>query len=941
GGGDTGGGDTGGGDTGGGDTGGDTGGGDTNAPITLFISEYIEGSSNNKAIEIYNNSSQSVDLSAENVVLARFSNGGTTASNINLTGTIAAFGTHVIAHTSANDQIKALADQLSGSVSHNGDDAYTLLVDGVVVDSFGQVGNDPGSSWGSDTFSTANNTLRRNPNVLTGDIIVDDEFDPSLEWSGFGNDVADGLGEHSVDLGEIFISEYIEGSSNNKALEFYNPNSVAIDLTPYSLLRSANGGTSEAIIDLVGSIAPYDVFVIANNSSVTAILDVADQLNSNINHNGDDAYVLYNDGVVIDSFGRVGERAVWGSGDTTSQNHTLVRKSSVKQGDAITDDAFDPALEWDGFAQDTFEFLGSYGSNGGDTGGETVVLGQCADPATLISSVQGNGAMSPLVGETHVLEAVVSASFANLSGFFIQEQTADMDADIQTSEGIFVYYSGELPTAGTVVRVLGKVEEYFDKTQLNVTTAPLDCGVDSVTATSLSLPFADAEFPESLEGMLVSTSSELTVTDNYSLGRYGEVALSNGRLFVPTNIYPAGSEEAIALAAQNALNKITLDDGMNGSNPDPVIYPTGNLSANNTLRGGDIVSSLTGVMDYSFSLYRIIPTEAPTFVANNPRTAAPELTLGNLKVASLNVLNLFNGDGQGAGFPTSRGALTAAEFERQLTKTVAALAAMDADIVGLMEIENDGFDSTSAIAELTSRLNAVVGTGVYTFVDGGGVIGTDEIKVAMLYKPSKVSPVGGYKVLTSSNSITDEQGPLFVDTKNRPSFNQKFALIENAQEIVVSVNHLKSKGSTCGVGDDDTSTGQGNCNLTRTRAAEALTAFLAQEYPDSPTLIIGDLNAYAQEDPILKIKEAGYTDLANLFKGADAYSYAFGGEYGYLDHALANQALLDKVVDTTEWHINADEPTVLDYNFGSKSEQQISDFYAPDAYRMSDHDPVV
>jgi len=581
------------------------------------------------------------------------------------------------------------------------------------------------------------------------------------------------------------------------------------------------------------------------------------------------------------------------------------------------------------------------GGAGGDTGGETVELGVCADPATLISAIQGSSSASPVEGADHVVEAIVSASFANLSGFFIQEEAADMDADSQTSEGLFVYYTGTLPEVGSVVRVLGKIEEMFEKTQLSASEAPLVCGSDVVVATSFSLPFANALVPESLEGMLVSAASELVVTDNYSLGRYGEVALAPERLFVPTNLYAAGSPEAIALAAKNALSKITLDDGMNGSNPEPVIYPTGELSAANTLRGGDTVSSLTGVMDYSFNLYRIIPTEAPTFAATNPRTTEPELTQGNLKVASLNVLNLFNGDGQGAGFPTARGASSAVELERQMAKTVAALAAMDADIVGLMEIENDGFTSNSAIAQLTDRLNAAVGSNIYSFVDGGGVIGTDEIKVALLYKPGKVATVGSYKILDSSNSITDEQGPLFVDTRNRPAFNQKFALLENGEEIVISVNHLKSKGSSCGAGDDDTTTGQGNCNVTRTRAAEALLAFLAQEYADAPTLIIGDLNSYAQEEPILAVKQAGYTDLANLFQGNAAYSYVFGGEFGYLDHALASASLVDKVVDTVEWHINADEPIVLDYNVEFKSAQQQLDFYAADAYRMSDHDPVV
>lgn len=941
------------GDTGGEDPGGDTG-GDTNAPINLFISEYIEGSSNNKAIEIYNNSAQDIDLTAVNAVLARFSNGGTSPGNINLTGTIAAFSTYVVANTSANDAIKALANQLNSNVSHNGDDAYTLLIDGVVVDSFGQVGTDPGTNWGSASFSTVNNTLRRNPSVRSGDIVADDAFDPSLEWTGFGIDVAEDLGQHSVDLGEIFISEYIEGSSNNKALELYNPNSVAIDLAPYSLLRSTNGGSSEASIDLVGSIAPYDVFVIANNSSVAAILDVADQLSSNINHNGDDAYVLYNDGVVVDSFGQVGvdPGSQWGTGDVGTANHTLVRKASVTKGDTVIDDAFDPATEWDGFAIDTFEFLGHFTAGGGDTGGETVLLGQCFDPATLISAVQGSAGASPLVGETHVIEGVVTASFANLSGYFVQEEGADEDGDTATSEGLFVYYTGELPQVGEVVRVIGDVAEYYEKTQLQASDAPLNCGTGSVLSSELSLPFADADMAESLEGMLVSSSTELTVSDNYSLGRYGEVTLSNGRLFVPTNLFAPGSPEAIALAETNVLNQITLDDGINGSNPDPVIYPAGGLSASNTLRGGDMVSALTGVLDYSFSKYRVVPTVAPTFVASNSRTSAPDLEPGNLKVASLNMLNYFttldaNGNVCGPSNLGCRGANTAEEFARQTPKSIAALVAIDADIVGLMEVENNGFGEGSAIADIVSKLNTELGEGTYAAVNLGGTVGSDAIMAAIIYKPAAVQPVGNPVVLSTENSISDEYGPLFDDGNTRPTVAQKFALQSNGEELVVSVNHYRSRSGSCDddvnplPGDDDNVTGQGACNITRTRTSKAVLALLQANFPDTPTLIIGDLNAYAKEDPLTALETGGFINLVTKFGGASAYSYAYQSLVGSLDQALANGEAVDKVLDVTEWHINADEPIALDYNVEFKSAQQLVDFYAPDAYRMSDHDPVV
>jgi predicted extracellular nuclease len=234
-----------------------------------------------------------------------------------------------------------------------------------------------------------------------------------------------------------------------------------------------------------------------------------------------------------------------------------------------------------------------------------------------------------------------------------------------------------------------------------------------------------------------------------------------------------------------------------------------------------------------------------------------------------------------------------------------------------------------------------MGAGTYSIVDPGAAIGSDAITVAFMYKPSVVSLAGAPQILDSDNSISDIDGPLFNDGKNRPSLVQEFALLENGETLVISVNHLKSKGSSCGAGDDDTTTGQGNCNLTRTRAAQALSAFLEDEYPDTATLIMGDLNAYAKEDPISALEGAGYTNLVNYFGGAEAYSYSFRGLLGYLDHALANEEALAKVVDVTEWHINADEPISLDYNVEFKAPANVTEYYADDAYRMSDHDPVL
>ena len=578
---------------------------------------------------------------------------------------------------------------------------------------------------------------------------------------------------------------------------------------------------------------------------------------------------------------------------------------------------------------------------------------------TLISAIQGNSDNSNFQDQNVKVEAVVTAIKPGSSSFFIQEEDADADADPATSEGILVFNTNpeDTPAVGDLVEVCGTVSEFFTLTQITTLSAPVVLASGSVlpSPATFSLPLSSTDVLEGLESMRVVSSAPLVVTNTFEMGRFSEVQLSSKRLFTPTNVTVPGSAEYAALVIANDLDKIDIDDGLDEQNPLVVPFPTGGLSASNTLRLGDTVASLVGIMDYRFGEFKIVPTEEPTFVMSNPRTAEPELAVGNLKVASLNVLNYFNDLDAGPdvcgpnGDQDCRGADDNGvdgnglnEFERQKVKTIAAITAMDADIVGLMEIENDGFGADSSIVDLVDGINAVMGPDTYLIVESDGPIGSDAIVVALIYKPTSVSLVGSPLILDSSNSIVDDNGPLFDDGRNRPSLIQKFALVENGEEIVISVNHLKSKGSGCGAGDDDTTTGQGNCNLTRTRAAQALVAFLTEQFGDAPTLIIGDLNAYALEDPITAITNgAGYTDLANLFGGIEAYSYSFSGQLGYLDHALASPSLLSKVVDTTEWHINADEPIVLDYNLNFKKVEQYETYFAPDAYRMSDHDPVI
>jgi predicted extracellular nuclease len=567
--------------------------------------------------------------------------------------------------------------------------------------------------------------------------------------------------------------------------------------------------------------------------------------------------------------------------------------------------------------------------------------GRCGDPATAIHAVQGSGAASPLAGVPVVVEGVVVGDFDGenqLRGFFLQEESAQSDGDAFSSEGMFVYHAAVASAAavGDVIRVSGIVTEYRGLTELiasPISMTTCAAGVALPTPALISLPVADLNDWEAWEGMRVSFPQTLTVSGNFTHGRYGEVDLTvPGRLFNPTAVLPPGPA-ALAMQELNNRSRIQLDDGSSVQNPLP-LPPY--LDANGTLRAGDTLAGVIGVLHYAFGVYEVHPTAAPAITTANPRPAQPEAVGGSLRIAAFNVLNYFTtiDNGQPLCGPASgqdcRGANTAEEFARQRAKIIAAIHALNADIVGVIELENN---PAASIQDLVAGLNGLAGVGVYSYIDTGA-IGTDAIRVALIYKPAQVTPVGPFAILNSSVD------PRFLDTKNRPSLAQTFQENGANERVTVSINHFKSKGSSCGdVNDPDTGDLQGNCNVTRTRAAEALVDWLAANPTGAGTgdnLIIGDLNAYAQEDPVLALKAAGYSDLIAGHQASPAYSYVFDGQFGYLDHALASPSLTARVRGATEWHINADEPVAFDYN---NYNQPL--LYQPDPYRSSDHDPLL
>ena len=527
-----------------------------------------------------------------------------------------------------------------------------------------------------------------------------------------------------------------------------------------------------------------------------------------------------------------------------------------------------------------------------------------------------------------------------LRGFYVQNLPAEDDDNPATSDAVFIFEgdNADRVSEGQVVQVTGSVSDYQDQTQITSTTVEV-CPADVPSAlpvTHVTLPFASADYLERYEGMLVTLPQTLYVTEHFQLGRFNQVVLSSGaRLRQPTAVTDPGAP-ALALQAANDRNRIIVDDAFNSEHPDPIAFGRNGspLSASNTLRGGDTVTDLQGVLTYTWSgnsasgnAFRVRPPNAeagksPKFMPANARPAAAPDPGGTLKVAGMNLLNFFNtfdglpdtvdncANGVGGAATDCRGADTQAEFDRQWPKTIAAIVKTEADVIAISEIENDGYGADSAIQFLVTQLNAATAAGTYAFIDadvGAGQInalGTDAIKVGLLYKPARVTLAGTTAAL---NSVTFVNGG-DAAARNRPALAQAFQQADGERFIVVA-NHLKSKGSACDT--PDAGDGQSNCNVVRTNAATALLAWLATDPTgtgETDVLILGDLNSYAREDPITALEAGGYTNLIRKYGGQAAYGYVFDGQWGHLDHALASASLVRQVKGAGDYHINADEP---------------------------------
>ena len=751
---------------------------------------------------------------------------------------------------------------------------------------------------------------------------------------------------------QLMFSQYIDGTGNRKGLEIYNPDGSTVNLADYQIEQYTNGATSKtATYTLEGNLASKAKFIVGRTELQAELGTKVNQV-AGLSFNGDDALVLVYKGTPVDRFGRIGDKPAsggWGTTITSYQNSLSRIKNKNDVSSVDPNNAFDLDSEWSKWSDRNA--FSSYLGTGTTTPPITAI--SCSTADTAIADLQ-----SAAQNQQYVVRGVITADYRyqnGFSGFYIQ--TPDSKAKANLSNAIFVY----LPAASTItggkvgeeVILKGRLTNYENQLQIDQLSSNIQTcnnqAASLVSSTPIQLPFssltdATGNAPKRYQGMLVKIPQTLTVSENYDYGRYGQLSLSLGRLYIPTNLYPAKSNEAVALAKQNLLSKIILDDGYNNQNRTPWLPQT--FNAANTLRTGYQLKNVEGILEYRFNAWRIQPIQnkaLPEVVKDsnlrNSTVLAKETK--QVRVAAFNVLNYDNSPL--IGVKPDRGANTETEFNRQHAKIVSAIKTIDADVYGLMEIANNGYGEKSAVNYLTKALGA---DWKYVIPPNMDKLGTDVIAVAIIYNSKRVKPVG--------NPVVYDD----LTQKNRVTMAQSFQAVTGGKTFTVVPNHLKSKGSCP---DDKTSPeanqgdGQGCWNPTRVTAVQKLIQWIATNptKAEKPNyLLVGDMNSYAKEDPILAFEKANYKILLNdekVGQGKSAYSYVFGvasdatgnGGAGNLDHAIADANLYPMVKRTFAWHINADEPTALDYNEEYKTEEQIASFYAPDAFRSSDHDPVI
>jgi len=572
-----------------------------------------------------------------------------------------------------------------------------------------------------------------------------------------------------------------------------------------------------------------------------------------------------------------------------------------------------------------------------------------------IAEVQGTGAESPFQGTVVAIEGVVTADHraGGFAGIYLQTAGSGgvADATPGASDALFVYLGsgstqqGRGVALGDLVRVTGTVGEHDGLTEITATAsgaievvAADSVASDSAAPSPTDLPAtATGAAREALEGMLVIPSGIYRVSDSHELDQFGSLWLSSGPETPVTGTEQARpGPEASAVTVGNRARLLVLDDGSSARHRPGAPAGQPYFSSGTVVRTGDTVlwPSHAWVLSYGFNAWRLQPTEPfdnrsdpavlPSFDSTNPRPLTPPEVGGSVRAATFNVQNYFTT--LSSDNAQARGAATPAEFRMQKSKIVAAINGLRADVVCLLEIENSvtlGDPIDTAVADLVNGLNEALGSRAWAFVPTPAALNdakrSDFITTALIYKTDAVTPLGPSRTRLPSASLGHTRAPIA----------QTFQL--SGRTVTIVANHFKSKG-----GDGpEPADGQGRFTAERVGQARSLVDFageLQSASGSSDVLLLGDFNAYAQEDPIAVLIQAGFVDLLPALAPGH-YTYGYDGEVGSLDHALATPSLAAAISGAAVWSINS--PEWPDRGYDSALAEAASPF------RSSDHDPVL
>ena len=489
-----------------------------------------------------------------------------------------------------------------------------------------------------------------------------------------------------------------------------------------------------------------------------------------------------------------------------------------------------------------------------------------------------------------------------LGGFYIQ------DARYFYKKSVFVN-SSEKVSVGDEVLINALIIEKNNETQLdNVELLKILSHNRFINVEQVSLPISNDQWEE-LEGCLIEINDKLQISDSYQFSKYGQLLLSKGVLIQETELFDAQDDsiEIAHLRLEQELNSIYVDDLSNHK------YPQIDSLYINPLKVvvGTICSNIKGFVSQYNKTYKIRLVQdlvaeqsvQPNFIDFD----------SELKIMNFNLYNLFNGNGQYSGFPTERGAKNYEGFQLQMKKLAAAIYAADPDILAMMELENDGEDEYSSIQQFCDFLN-IDGNRHYVIAFTTGLVGSYPIKTGILYDSS---------VVEIKDKAQYHSHPNF----SRPSLFQRF-IYKDSLEFVICANHFKSKGSRNAKGlDMDQKDGQASYNYKRTLQAITLLDIIDSLYFDEKIMVLGDFNAYSQEDPIQTLQSTNLNRLETA-----NHSYLYKGKNGSLDHVFVSDNFIEHIDQVQTWNINSIYPSWINYS------HKLAD---SSYFRSSDHNPMI